>query len=183
MQFCNYKPMLPNYKSMLQVHKGKNHTSRLRRKVVEEGWSKGVSLQWLELTSSLKKKWCNGVARYTLLRWAVNQGDDVWLAHRGTRHQQKCNHCSSRGDTFPSGHTMPPMCELCIQTLFFLPCRARHDSSDGRSTSHTTSHTTGVISRPWGIQTKKAKQTPPKQTKPKTTKNTNTTKGPPAVRR
>ena len=27
MQFCNYKPMLPNYKSMLQVHKGKNHTS------------------------------------------------------------------------------------------------------------------------------------------------------------
>ncbi len=29
---------------------------RLRRKVVEEGWSRGVSLHWLELTSSLKKK-------------------------------------------------------------------------------------------------------------------------------
>ena len=47
--------------------------SRLRQKIVEEGWSNGVSVEWLELTSSLKKKWCNGVARYTLLRWAVNQ--------------------------------------------------------------------------------------------------------------
>ena len=32
--------------------------------------------------------------------------------------------------------------------FFFLPCRARHDSSDGPSTSHTTSHTTVVISEP-----------------------------------
>ena len=73
--------------------------SRLRRKVIEEGWSNGVTVEWLELTSSLKKKWCNGVARYTLLRWAVSQDDDVWLAHRGTRHQQQCYHCSSKGDS------------------------------------------------------------------------------------
>ena len=69
--------------------------SRIRQKVVEEGWSNGVSFEWLEITSSLKKKWCNGVARYTLLRWAVNQDDDVWLARRGTRHQQRCSRCSS----------------------------------------------------------------------------------------
>ena len=52
----------------------------------------------------------------------------------------------------------------------FLPCRARHVSSDGRSTSHTTSHTTGLISRPWGNQNKH-KTNPPtqkKQNNPKT---------------
>ena len=75
--------------------------SRLRRKIVEEGWSKGVTCEWVEITSSLKKKWCNGVARYTVLRWAVNQDDDIWLARRGTRHSQRCSHCSSKGDSFP----------------------------------------------------------------------------------
>ena len=29
------------------------------------------------------------VGRYTLLRWAVNQDDDVWLSMRGTRHPQE----------------------------------------------------------------------------------------------
>ena len=42
---------------------------RLRRKVVDEGWSRGVSYHWLEITASLKKRWCNGIARYALLRW------------------------------------------------------------------------------------------------------------------
>ena len=41
---------------------------RLRRKVVDEGWSRGVSYHWLEITASLKKRWCNGIARYALLR-------------------------------------------------------------------------------------------------------------------
>ena len=53
--------------------------SRLRRKIVDEGWGKGVTVEWVEITSSLKKKWCNGVTKYTFLRWAVNQDDDVWL--------------------------------------------------------------------------------------------------------
>ena len=51
----------------------------------------------------------------------MNQDDDVWLSRRGTRHQQKCCHCSSRGDTFPSGHTKPPMCEHCIQMHHITP--------------------------------------------------------------
>ena len=93
---------------------------RLRRKVVEEGWSRGVSYRWLELTSSLKKKWCNGIARFALLRWAVYQDDDVWLSRR-TRHQQKCSHCSSRGETFPSGHTKTPLRENCIQMQHITP--------------------------------------------------------------
>ena len=39
---------------------------RVKRKIIEEGWSRGVTPEWVELTSSLKKKWCNGVARYTI---------------------------------------------------------------------------------------------------------------------
>ncbi len=33
--------------------------SRLKRKIVEEGWSRGVTSEWVEMISSLKKKWCN----------------------------------------------------------------------------------------------------------------------------
>ena len=36
--------------------------------------------------NSAPKRQCEGIARYTLLRWAVNQDDDVWLSMRGTRH-------------------------------------------------------------------------------------------------
>ena len=46
---------------------------RLRKKVIDEGWSKGVTFKWIETSTQLPKKWCNGIARYTLLRWAVNQ--------------------------------------------------------------------------------------------------------------
>ena len=45
----------------------------------------------------------------------------MWLSRRGTRHQQKCSHCSSRGDTFPSGHTKPPTCEHCIRMHHVTP--------------------------------------------------------------
>ena len=95
--------------------------TRLRKKILEEGWSRGITPEWIEITSSLKKRWCNGVARYTILRWAVNQDDDVWLANRGTRHSQQCLQCSSKGDSFPGGHTVSPLCERCIQTQHVTP--------------------------------------------------------------
>ena len=95
--------------------------ARLRKKILEEGWSRGITPEWIEITSSLKKRWCNGVARYTILRWAVNQDDDVWLANRGTRHSQQCSQCSSKGDSFPGGHTESPLCERCIQTQHVTP--------------------------------------------------------------
>ena len=97
--------------------------SCLKRKIIEEGWSRGIAPEWVEITSSLKKRWCNGVARYTILRWAVNQDDDVWLARRGTRHSQLCSLCSSKGDSFPAGHEAAPMCERCIQLHQIAPVR------------------------------------------------------------
>ena len=48
-----------------------------------------------------------GTGRYTLLRWAVNQDDDVWLSMRGTRHQQKCGTCGLPGESFPHGYYQP----------------------------------------------------------------------------
>ena len=97
--------------------------TRLRKKILEEGWSRGITPEWIEITSSLKKRWCNGVARYTILRWAVNQDDDVWLANRGTRHSQQCSQCSSKGDSFPGGHTVSPWCERCIQAQQVTPVK------------------------------------------------------------
>ena len=73
----------------------------LEKKIVREGWSRGISGVWVHLVAKCSKKWCNGIARYTLLRWAVNQDDDVWLALRGTRHQQLCQVCGLPADTFP----------------------------------------------------------------------------------
>ena len=61
--------------------------SRVSQKIVAEGWSGGISSAWIALVAEAPRAWCNGIARYTLLRWAVNQDDDVWLSLRGTRHQ------------------------------------------------------------------------------------------------
>ena len=60
------------------------------------------------------------------------------------------------------------------QAFFFLPCRARHDSSDGRSRLHTirTQFKRNKRSRPWGKQTKQATKqqntTPKPNKKPQT---------------
>ena len=112
--------------------------SCLKRKIVEEGWSRGITPEWVEITSSLKKKWCNGVARYTILRWAVTQDDDIWLARRGTRHIQRCSQCSSKGDSFPAGHTM---CERCIQAHQITPARYCPFGEDLLQACHMHFHT------------------------------------------
>ena len=89
--------------------------SRLAIKIDREGWKGGIDQVWVELVAGAPKRQCGGIARYTLLRWAVNQDDDVWLSMRGTRHQQKCVHCGLLNSAFLHGHQSPPMCENCIQ--------------------------------------------------------------------
>ena len=93
--------------------------SRVTQKIYNEGWSGGISPVWISLLLEAPRAWCNGIGRYTLLRWAVNQDDDVWLSMRGTRHQQKCGRCGLPGDFFPHGYYHPPMCEACIRTSGF----------------------------------------------------------------
>ena len=88
--------------------------TQLRKKILREGWSQGISVDWVDLIADAPKKWCNGIARFTLLRWAVNQDDDVWLTLRGTRHKHLCGVCLRPGDTFPGGFYTEAMCEHCI---------------------------------------------------------------------
>ena len=95
--------------------------TQLRKKIVREGWSQGISVEWVDLIADAPKKWCNGIARFTLLRWAVNQDDDVWLTLRGTRHKHLCGVCLKPGDTFPGGFYTEAMCEHCIATYGITP--------------------------------------------------------------
>ena len=90
--------------------------SRLAIKIEREGWKGGIDQVWVDLVAGAPKRQCGGIARYTLLRWAVNQDDDVWLSMRGTRHQQKCSSCGLLNSAFPYGYHSPPLCERCIQT-------------------------------------------------------------------
>ena len=91
--------------------------SRIIQKIHKEGWSGGISPEWVMLLAEAPKKLCNGTGRYTLLRWAVNQDDDAWLSMRGTRHQQKCGTCGLPGESFPHGYYQPPLCESCIRAI------------------------------------------------------------------
>ena len=89
--------------------------SRITKKIYNEGWSGGISPKWISLLLNAPPGMCNGIGRYTLLRWAVNQDDDVWLSMRGTRHKQRCGSCGLPGESFPYGYYHPPMCEMCIR--------------------------------------------------------------------
>ena len=95
--------------------------TQLRRKITREGWSQGISFEWVDLVSDAPKKWCNGVARFTLLRWAVNQDDDIWLTLRGTRHNHLCGSCLRPGGTFPGGFYNTAICEHCLLTQGITP--------------------------------------------------------------
>ena len=74
---------------------------RITQKIYKEGWSGGISPTWISLLLNAPRAWCNGIGRYTLLRWTVNQDYDVWLSMRGTRHEQRCGSCGLPGDSFP----------------------------------------------------------------------------------
>ena len=98
-----------------------DHCWNQAKKIREEGWTRGISPEWVETVSGLSSKWCNGVSRFSLLRWAVNQDDDVWLQRRGTRHRQRCSMCGNPGETFPDGYNSAPLCENCTQTENLTP--------------------------------------------------------------
>ena len=88
---------------------------RVAQKVDTEGWAGGVSFTWLLRLSGIKKGWCNGICRFAVLRWALNQDDDVWLSLRGSRHKQPCQRCHQSTDIYPMGFWHFPICESCIK--------------------------------------------------------------------
>ena len=115
--------------------------TQLRKKITREGWSQGISVEWVDLVADAPKKWCHGVARFTLLRWAVNQDDDIWLTLRGTRHNRLCGICLKPGDTFPGGFYTEAMCEHCLAAHGITPmqqCPYGVQLQDALSVSYCT---------------------------------------------
>ncbi len=76
---------------------------------------------WLEKLSRVKKSWCSGICRFSVLRWALNQDDDVWLSLRGTRHNQPCQICGQPTDIYPMGFWHSPICETCVRSQAIVP--------------------------------------------------------------
>ena len=93
--------IIANLKKVIISGMVREAKSRLAIKIDREGWKGGIDHIWVDLVTGAPKRQCGGIARYTLLRWAVNQDDDVWLRMRGTRHQQKCVHCGLLNSAFP----------------------------------------------------------------------------------
>ena len=97
--------------------------SQLRRKITRGGWSQGISFEWVDLVSGTPKKWCNGVARFTLLRWAVNQDDDTWLTLRGTRHNHLCGSTWNLVTPFLEGSMILPFVSTAFVPMGFTPAQ------------------------------------------------------------
>ena len=52
----------------------------IRNKVLTAGWTGGINWAWLSQACEANKRWIPSITRFTLLRWAVNEDDDEWLA-------------------------------------------------------------------------------------------------------
>ena len=66
----------------------------IRDKIYSSGWTGGIGWNWIVAAGGSSKRWIHGVARFTLLRWAVNEDDDEWLARRGYSRLRECIYCT-----------------------------------------------------------------------------------------
>ena len=94
---------------MMQVASGYIHN-----KVLASGWTGGISWSWLSQAITASKRWIPSMARFTLLRWAVNEDDDDWLARRGISRSRGCAFCANTGRSYPFGGCQVAICENCI---------------------------------------------------------------------
>ena len=86
----------------------------IRNKVLTSGWTGGIGWKWLSDAREANKRWIPGVTRFALLRWAVNEDDDEWLARRGQSRQKRCAHCTNQARAYPFGGHQVAICETCI---------------------------------------------------------------------
>ena len=95
----------------------------------------GVSWAWLTSLATVPKLAVDGVARFALLRWAVNEDDDECLRLRlagSLQAEQPCQLCGVRTRLYPLGLNFAPACEKCC-----------HD--------HNVNATTLYSNERWGI--------------------------------
>ena len=76
----------------------------------------GVSWKWLTSLATVPKLAVSGVARFAVLRWAVNEDDDECLRLRvagSLQAEQSCQLCGVRTRLYPLGLRFAPACEKC----------------------------------------------------------------------
>ena len=76
----------------------------------------GVSWAWLTNLASVPKLAVHGVARFAVLRWAVNEDDDECLRLRlagSLQAEQPCQLCGVHTRLYPLGLNFVPACEKC----------------------------------------------------------------------
>ena len=103
----------------------------LHDRVATSGWPGGISSQWLDILALLSERWVGNIARFAVLRWAVNEEDDEWLqlrSQQGTTRQVPCATCGNLSCAFPLGGQTWAQCEGCIAIRGFhalnLPCHS-----------------------------------------------------------
>ena len=97
----------------------------------------GVSWAWLTHLATVPKLAVNGVARFAVLRWAVNEDDDECLRLRlagSLQAEQPCQLCGVPTRLYPLGLNFAPACEKCC-----------HDHGINATTLHSSER--------WGIPT------------------------------
>ena len=103
-------------KTLIMRHMMFQASLYIRNKVLTAGWTGGISWTWLSNAFACNKRWIPGVARFTLLRWAVNEDDGDWLARRGISRLQDYALCANKGRAYPWGGCQMVLCEACIST-------------------------------------------------------------------
>ena len=120
-----------NLYQAIQVHALQYLQSRVSLQLLPGG----VSWAWLTSLATVPKLAVNGVARFAVLRWAVNEDDDECLRLRlagSLQAEQPCQLCGVRTRLYPLGLNFAPACEKCC-----------HD--------HNINATTLYSSERWGI--------------------------------
>lgn len=81
-----------------------------------------------------------GHIQFTLLRWAIHEDDDEWLARGGISRLRQCVNCSSQGHTYPCGGSENVVCEGWITKKDYYAFNIQHISPDTSSTRLGTQH-------------------------------------------
>ena len=86
----------------------------IRNKVLISGWTGGIDWKWPSEAREANKRWIPGVTRFALLRWAVNEDDDEWLARRGQSRRKQCTRCTNQARAYPFGGHHVAICETDV---------------------------------------------------------------------
>lgn len=101
----------------------------------------GVSWSWLLKLAAAPKLAVNGIARFAVLRWAVNEDDDECLRLRtqgNLKAEQPCHLCGVCTRLYPLGLNFAPACEKCC-----------HDNDINATTLYGSNMWTISPTSPW----------------------------------